>query len=171
MIPGIEVSLLTVLGRSLLAAVLGFTIGWERRASGSPVRARIIALVALSTAALTSMGIQMAADELSRILAGLLTSIGFIGAGVIMRNGSGEVRGLMTATSLWAMTVVAILIGAGFVLLGILLAAVVYVVIAWDDWPAATRFHQRRVAQKAKTAGSEEQVAEPQVQRTRGQEE
>lgn len=159
MMPEIEVSLLTVLGRSLLAALLGFTIGWERRASGSPVRARIIALVALSTAALTSLGIQMAAAELSRILAGLLTSVGFIGAGVIMRSGSGEVRGLMTATSLWAMTVVAILVGAGFILLGILLAFIVYVVIAWDDWPAATRFRQKRLAQKAKTAGSEELVA------------
>jgi putative Mg2+ transporter-C (MgtC) family protein len=170
MISEIDLPLLTVVGRSLLAALLGFAIGWERRASGSPVRARIIALVAMSTAALTSISMQMAVADLSRILAGLLTSIGFIGAGVVMRNDSGEVRGLMTATALWAMTVVAIVIGAGSVVFGILLAALVYVVIAWDEWPAATRF-RRREAQKAKTAGRGEQVAELQVRQPGGQEE
>lgn len=160
MVSEIDLPLLTIVGRSLLAALLGFAIGWERRASGSPVRARIIALVAMSTAALTSLSMQMAVADLSRILAGLLTSIGFIGAGVVMSNDSGEVRGLMTATALWAMTVVAIVIGAGYVVFGILLTALVYIVIAWDDWPAVTKFRQRRVTQQEKNMRSEEHAAE-----------
>ena len=155
---------LAILWRAGLAALLGFAIGWERRAIGSPVRARIIALVSMTTAALTVLSMQMAVSDLSRVLAGLLTGIGFIGAGVVMRDTTGEVRGLTTAASLWAMTAVAIAIGVGFISLGLLLTLFVYVIIAWDDWPLVTRLRQRRVEHKAKDAGSQQQVEEHEVQ-------
>lgn len=171
MLTEIDLYFLTILWRSALAALLGFAIGWERRAIGSPVRARIIALVSMTTAALTAMSLHMAVTDLSRVLAGLLTGIGFIGAGVVMRADTGEVRGLTTAASLWAMTAVAIAIGAGFIALGILLALFIYIVVAWDDWPLVTRLRQRRAAQKAKTAGSQEREEELPVQQTGDQEE
>ena len=125
MLSDTELSILSVLWRSGLAALLGLAIGWERRAIGSPVRARIIALVAMTTTALTAMSVQLSVSDLSRVLAGLLTGIGFIGAGVVMRDDRGEVRGLTTAASLWAITAVAIAIGVGFVGLGLLLALLV----------------------------------------------
>jgi putative Mg2+ transporter-C (MgtC) family protein len=137
---------LPILWRAGLAALLGGVIGWERRAIGSPVRARIIALVSMTTAGLTALSMHMSVSDLSRVLAGLLTGIGFIGAGVVMRDESGEVRGLTTAASIWAMTAVAIAIGAGFIVLGCLMALLIYVVIAWDDWPLVTRLRQRRAA-------------------------
>jgi uncharacterized membrane protein YhiD involved in acid resistance len=59
MLNDVELSILSVLWRSALAALIGTAIGWERRASGSPVRARILALVALSTTALTAMSLQI----------------------------------------------------------------------------------------------------------------
>lgn len=139
--------ILLVLWRVLLATILGFAIGWERRASGSPVRMRIIPLVAMTTAALTALGMRMSPADASRILAGLMTGIGFIGAGVIMRGGTEEVRGLTTAASLWAMSCIAITVGAGYEVLGVVLTLFVYVVIAWNDWPIVTRLQQRR-AQK-----------------------
>jgi putative Mg2+ transporter-C (MgtC) family protein len=163
MLGDIDLSFVTVLWRAGLAALLGFAIGWERRAIGSPVRARIIALVSLTTAALTALSLQMSVSDMSRVLAGLLTGIGFIGAGVVMRDSSGEVRGMTTAASLWAMTAVAIAIGAGYVILGILLALLVYVVIAWDDWPLITRLRQRRAAQKTRDAASQQQAENLQV--------
>jgi putative Mg2+ transporter-C (MgtC) family protein len=153
---GIDLSFYTVLYRSVLAGLLGFAIGWERRATGSPVRARIIALVTMTTAALTALSLQMAVSDLSRVLAGLLTGIGFIGAGLVIHDNSGEVRGLTTAAGLWAMTAVAIAIGAGFVVLGLLLSLCVYLVIAWDDWPLITRLRQRRAKQKG--AGNQQQA-------------
>lgn len=158
---GIDLSFYTVLYRSVLAGLLGFAIGWERRAIGSPVRARIIALVTMTTAALTALSLQMAVSDLSRVLAGLLTGIGFIGAGLVIRDNSGEVRGLTTAAGLWAMTAVAIAIGAGFIVLGLLLSLCVYLVIAWDDWPLITRLRQRRAKQKG--AGNQQQAEELQV--------
>ena len=171
MLSDFDLSFLNILWRSLLAALIGFAVGWERWASGSPVRARVISLVAMTAAALTGLSIKMAVPDLSRILAGLLTGIGFIGAGIVIHNDTGEVHGLMTAAALWAMTVVAIAIGAGFILFGALLALSVYVILAWDDWPFATRFRQRRSTQKVKPAGSQEQVEEQGMHQTDRQEE
>jgi len=145
-----------VLWRSGLAALIGLAIGWERRASGSPVRARILALVALATTALTAISFQIPLGDPSRIPDGVLTGVGFIGAGVVMRDGKGEVRGLTTAASLWAITGVSIAIGVGLVVLGLLLALLVYFVIAWDEWPLMTRLRQERAQQMAKDAAEED---------------
>jgi putative Mg2+ transporter-C (MgtC) family protein len=151
----VEVSVFPVLWRSGLAALIGLAIGWERRASGSPVRARILALVAMTATALTAIGLQMSLGDLSRILAGLLSGVGFIGAGVLMGGEKGEVRGLTTAAALWATTGVAIAIGLGFVVLGLLLALLVYIIISWDDWPLFARFQLRRAQQRVNTAEEE----------------
>ena len=144
-----------MLWRAGLAALIGLAIGWERRASGSPVRARILALVAVTTTALTAIGLQMSLGDLSRILAGLLSGVGFIGAGVLMGNDKGEIRGLTTAAALWATTGVSIVIGLGYVVLGLLLALMVYFVISWDDWPVFARLRQRRAQQIAKDEAKE----------------
>ena len=156
MLTDVELSMLTVLWRSGLAALIGLAIGWERRASGAPVRARILALVAMTTAAVTAISLQMSLSDLSRILAGLLSGVGFIGAGVLMGNDKGEVRGLTTAAALWATTGVSIAIGLGFIVLGLLLALLVYVVISWDDWPLFTQLRQRWAQQTAKDTAQED---------------
>ena len=133
---------LPIFWRAALAALLGFVIGWERRAIGSPVRAPIFALVSMTTAGLAALSMHMSVSDLSRVLAGLLTGIGFIGAGAVMRDERGEARGLTTAASIWAMTAVAIAVGAGFIVFGLVMTLLVYVVIAWDDWPLVTRLRQ-----------------------------
>ena len=156
MLTDVELSMLTVLWRSGLAALIGLAIGWERRASGAPVRARILALVAMTTAAVTAISLQMSLSDLSRILAGLLSGVGFIGAGLLMGNDKGEVRGLTTAAALWATTGVSIAIGLGFIVLGLLLALLVYVVISWDDWPLFTQLRQRWAQQTAKDTAQED---------------
>lgn len=143
-------SILAVLWRSGLAALLGLIIGWERRTTGSPLQARIIALVAMTATTISAITIQMSDVDLSRILAGLLTGVGFIGGGAIMRDGTGEVRGLTTAAALWAMTSVAIAIGLGFTVLGLLLTLLVYTVLSWDEWPVIGRLHQWQTRQKTK---------------------
>ena len=161
MLNEINVPLLEILWRTALAAFLGYLIGWERRAAGSPMRARTLALVTMTSASLTALSMQMSVSDISRVLAGLLTGIGFIGAGVVMRDSTtGEVRGLTTAAGLWAMTAVAIAVGAGYLILGLLLTLFVYIVIAWDDWPLVNRLRKRRAEQKAKDAGSQQQAEE-----------
>jgi len=133
---------LIMLGRVALAAALGFAIGWERKATGSSLKARTAALTSLTAASLTALGLELFTGT-DRIVQGLVTGIGFLGAGVIIHGASGEVRGLTTAASMWAMTGVGVAVGAGHALFGVLLTLLIYVIIAWGDWPALTRWRQR----------------------------
>jgi len=139
---------LIILGRAALAAALGFAIGWERQVTGSVVKARTIGLAALTAACLTGLGHEIFAIGTDRIIQGIITGISFLGAGVIIHGGAGEVRGLTTAASMWAMTGIGVAIGSGHELFGILLAALIYLIAAWGDWPllAELRRGSRRPA-------------------------
>jgi len=146
----------TVLFRTLLAALLGFVIGWERRAVGAPVRGRIITLTTMTSAAVTAVGIEMYATQASRIVAGIVTGIGFLGAGVIMRSSTGEVRGQAAAAALWAMSCIGIIVGTGHAMLGVILTLSVYLIMAWDAWPIVTRLNTRLKNRKAKDLESQQ---------------
>ena len=147
---------ITVLFRTLLAALLGLAIGWERRAVGAPVRGRIITLTTMTSAAVTAVGIEIYTTEASRIVAGIVTGIGFLGAGVIMRSSTGEVRGQATAAALWAMSCIGIIVGTGHAILGVILTLTVYLIIAWDAWPIVTRLNQRLNKRKTKDVESQQ---------------
>lgn len=147
---------ITVLFRALLAALLGLAIGWERRAVGAPVRGRIITLTTMTSAAVTAVGIEIYTTEASRIVAGIVTGIGFLGAGVIMRSSTGEVRGQSTAAALWAMSCIGIIVGTGHAILGVILTLTVYLIIAWDAWPIVTRLNQRLNKRKTKDVESQQ---------------
>ena len=126
---------LIILGRTALAAALGFIIGWERQVTGSSMKGRTIGLAALTAASLTALGHEIFPTGTDRIVQGIVTGIGFLGAGVIIHGASGEVRGLTTAASMWAMTGIGVAVGSGHELLGTLLAALIYLIIAWGEWP------------------------------------
>jgi putative Mg2+ transporter-C (MgtC) family protein len=126
---------LIVLGRAALAAALGLFIGWEGQTIGSSIQGRTIGLAAMTAAALTALGQEVFAAGADRIVQGIVTGIGFLGAGVIIHGAGGEVRGLTAAAGLWAMTGIGVAIGSGHELLGVLLAALVYLIIFWGHWP------------------------------------
>lgn len=134
---------LTILWRSALAAALGLLIGWERQVTGSAIKARTIALAALTAASLTALGHEIFATGTDRIVQGIVTGIGFLGAGVIIHGSSGEVRGLTTAATMWAMTGIGLAVGSGHELLGALLALLVYIIIASGEWPVLTLLRRR----------------------------
>jgi putative Mg2+ transporter-C (MgtC) family protein len=142
---------LIILGRAALAAALGFLIGWERQIAGSSVRARTIGLAALTAATLTALGNEIFATGTDRVVQGIVTGIGFLGAGVIIQGASGEVRGLTTAASMWAMTAIGVAVGSGHELLGVLLAVLIYLIIAVGEWPGLAWFRRQS---SLRTAGS-----------------
>lgn len=120
--------------RLILAAILGGVIGYERQSWKKPAGLRTHILVAESSALVMLCGIYLAqttngADP-SRIPAQLLSGIGFIGAGTIMRDGF-HVKGLTTAASLLAVTAIGLLVGAGACVLGIIATLVVYVILSY----------------------------------------
>ena len=101
--------------RLLLAAVLGAAIGIEREAREQPAGMRTHMLVAVGSAAFTVLsiyGFQAPGADPARVAAQIVTGIGFLGAGAILKFGV-NVRGLTTAASLWAVAAVGMGAGAG----------------------------------------------------------
>ena len=142
---------LTIVLRAGLAALLGFVIGWERKVFGEPIRARAVALAAATAATLVALTEAFYPDETTRVVAGVVTGIGFLGAGAILHSTPGEVRGHTTAASLWAMSAIGMAVGSGHELLGILLALVLYTIIAISEWPLLTRLTRYRMQKQAES--------------------
>ena len=152
MMTGVE---LTIVLRAALAALLGFVVGWGRTVLGEAFQARTVAVAAMTAASLVALTEAFYPDETARVVAGIVTGIGFLGAGAILRSPSGEVQGLTTAASLWAMSAIGMAVGSGHELLGVLLTLVIYVTMAISDWPVVTLLAQRRAQKQAKAAGGQ----------------
>jgi len=102
----------------LLAAFLGSLIGMEREYHGRPAGLRTHMLVSIGATMITICGLAIGGGnpnpgaEVSRIIAGVVTGIGFLGAGAIIRT-SDFVRGLTTAACLWFVAALGVTIGLG----------------------------------------------------------
>ena len=122
--------------QAILKLVLGFIlagiIGLERSSWSKPAGFRTHALVGLSAVLIMLCGEHMSQIynmDPSRIPAQLLSGIGFIGAGTILRDGF-NVKGLTTAAGLLAVTCIGLSIGAGFYLGGIVTTIIAYLVLS-----------------------------------------
>ena len=105
--------------RLVVAAGLGAAIGYQREKSGKPTGLRTHILISLGAALFTIaslFGFGPAADA-SRVAAGVVAGIGFIGAGAIIHRGGGDiVTGLTTAATIWAVAAIGLAAGAGLFL-------------------------------------------------------
>jgi putative Mg2+ transporter-C (MgtC) family protein len=138
--------------RLLLAALLGGLLGIERELKQKAAGLRTNILIALGSALFTLMSIELAGttDDQTRIVAQVVTGIGFLGAGAIMRTDSG-VQGLTTAATVWVNAAVGVAAGGGHYLLAVSATAVamgVLLLVAPLENAMA-----RRVAEKAKRSG------------------
>ena len=119
---------LEILGRLVMAAALGGLIGLERELRGYPAGIRTMALITMGAMLFTDVSQLLGGTD--RIAAGIVTGIGFLGAGVIFREGY-TVRGITTAATIWAAAAIGMAIGRelylvaglGTVLIFILLGA------------------------------------------------
>ena len=107
---------LEIILRLVLAAVLGGVIGYQREISDKPAGLRTHVLVSLGSALLMVISIEpfkgIEFADITRIASSVVTGIGFLGAGAIIRQGS-MVRGLTTAASIWVVAGVGLGVGAG----------------------------------------------------------
>src|SRR5207244_4026114 len=119
----------TVVVRLSVAALLGAILGFERQREGKSAGLRTHMLVCLGAALFAigpSLG-QVDDASLSRIIQGVATGVGFLGAGAIRETSEEQhVRGLTTAASSWVTAGAGVAIGAGY-----LLAALVAVALGW----------------------------------------
>ncbi len=117
---------LTIVGRLAFAAFLGGFVGLERELRGYPAGVRTIALVALGSALFTEISRLTGVED--RIAAGIVTGIGFLGAGVIFREGY-TVRGITTAATIWSAAAVGMAVGRELYLVGGLGALLVFALL------------------------------------------
>lgn len=136
---------LTVSLRLVVAAAIGGSIGWDRQRRHKPAGLRTHAIVAMTAALvmafadLLSRGATSPTGDAGRVTQGVLTGIGFIGAGTVIRHGSAVV-GITTAATIWLVAALGLVVGAGFYLLALIATALAFVLIdalRWLERPVA----------------------------------
>jgi putative Mg2+ transporter-C (MgtC) family protein len=120
------------------ALILGGLFGLNRELHGKPAGLRTHALVCLGAAVATIIVLKSpdapmaAADQnaIGRVVQGILTGVGFLGAGVILRDPAGHVTGLTTAATIWMCAVLGTVCGLGYwVILGITVGLTAFVLL------------------------------------------
>ena len=123
--PGLEMII-----RLGLASVVGFLVGLDRESTGHPAGERTHALVALGAATFAMISDRaFPGSDPARVAAGVVTGIGFLGAGMIVNQNPDRVSGLTTAAGIWAVGGIGLSIGAGLYWLGISSAGFVLLIL------------------------------------------
>jgi putative Mg2+ transporter-C (MgtC) family protein len=123
------------------ALLLGLLVGYERSYHGRAAGMRTYGLVCLASAALTSIvghpelwfgghSQMLAYPDVTRVIQGIVTGIGFLCAGVIIKEGF-SISGLTTAASIWTASAIGVLVGIGFYLAAIILSVISASVMMW----------------------------------------
>jgi putative Mg2+ transporter-C (MgtC) family protein len=124
--------------RVLVAVILGAIIGYEREKSRKPAGLRTHIFVSMGACLFTIASFYLipegasGAFDVTRIAAGVVAGISFIGAGSIIAL-RGDVKGLTTAASLWVVAAVGLIIGLGNYILPILATIIAYIVLRLDS--------------------------------------
>jgi putative Mg2+ transporter-C (MgtC) family protein len=121
-----------VVGRMLVAALLGAVLGFEREHEGKAAGLRTHMLVALGTAFFVLAGSQAGMNDadLSRVVQGVATGVGFIGAGTILkRNDEAHIRGLTTAANIWLTAAVGAAVGLGRLGAAVMITVIAFVIL------------------------------------------
>jgi putative Mg2+ transporter-C (MgtC) family protein len=122
--------LVHILIRLIAATLLGAVVGFERERARKPAGLRTHMLVAVGTAVfvLACSTIGMSFDALSRVIQGIVTGIGFIGAGSILKlNEERDIQGLTTAAGVWMTAAIGVAVGLGS--LGVALLSTIFTVV------------------------------------------
>jgi Uncharacterized membrane protein len=144
---------LELAGRLVVGLLLGAAIGFERELHRQPAGFRTHALVALGSALFTiisAYGFAGSTVDPTRIAAQIVSGIGFIGAGTILQH-RGNIRGLTTAASLWAVAAIGMAAGAGLLAMAVIGAALILVVLSLLD-NVEDFFHRRMKPKERPTA-------------------
>lgn len=126
------------------ALLLGLIVGYERSYHGRAAGMRTYGIVCMASAALTVFvgypsfwfggfnGAHAMAADPTRVVQGIVTGVGFLGAGVIMKEGL-NISGLTTAASIWASSAIGVLVGVGFYGAAILLTMLSATLMVWGS--------------------------------------
>lgn len=122
-----------ILEKFLFVFVLTFIYGLQRQRSHKPVGFGTFILVAVGACALAVTASQMSLENSVSLLAAIVTGIGFLGAGALIRN-QDKIFGFTTAASIWLFAIFGLVSGLGDYSTGIIIYSVVWLVIASDNY-------------------------------------
>jgi len=138
--------LIKILLPLIIAGVVGAFVGIERQNVGKAAGLSSHILVATASAGIAIMQRFMFEYQLSlealgvnidpegqRVIAQVVAGIGFIGAGVIIKDQSNVVKGITTAATIWFTAMVGLILGSGYIVLGSILGGFVIIFIIWRD--------------------------------------
>ncbi|KTD31641.1 putative Mg(2+) transport ATPase [Legionella moravica] len=140
-LPAIEINIM-VLMNLLGSLILGLIVGYERSYHGRAAGMRTYGLVCMASTALVVIvgypnywfgGLHPSSTlvpDVARVVQGIVTGIGFLGAGVIMKEGF-SISGLTTAASIWTASAIGILVGVGFYFSAIVLTFLALSIMMW----------------------------------------
>jgi putative Mg2+ transporter-C (MgtC) family protein len=114
-----------LVGKLLLAAFCGGVIGWQRDRRQYVAGLRTMALVAVGASLFTGINETFGTD---RVVSNIVTGIGFLGAGIIFREG-GTVRGITTAATVWAVAAIGVAIGVELYLVALVATPLVFLIL------------------------------------------
>ncbi len=144
--------LVHVLIRLVAATLLGAVVGMQREKAGKPAGLRTHMLVTLGTAVfvLACSGVGMNSDGLSRVIQGIVTGIGFIGAGSILKlSEERDVKGLTTAAGVWMTAAIGVAVGLGSLGVAILSTLFTLIILSF-----VTRLERRADERRAGEAAA-----------------
>jgi putative Mg2+ transporter-C (MgtC) family protein len=142
--------LMVVVIRLFAATLLGALVGIQRERAGKPAGLRTHILVALGTAVfvIACSGAGMSSDGLSRVIQGIITGIGFVGAGSILKlSEERDIKGLTTAASVWMTAAIGVAVGLGGLGIALLGTLFTLIVLALEGL-----YHSRREKAESKRA-------------------
>lgn len=131
------ISEVEIIVRLLIAAAMGALIGFQRERHGQSAGLRTHMILVVGATLAMTLSINLAplyhtTGDPARLAAQVISGIGFLGAGAILRYGA-SIRGLTTATSLWTLAIVGLAIGAGQYLAGIATTTILLIVLSVLD--------------------------------------
>jgi putative Mg2+ transporter-C (MgtC) family protein len=135
---------LQLLARVGTGFALSYVLGFERQLRGSIAGNRTFAVVGAAATAITAV----AAVGAPQAISGVLTGIGFIGAGVVFKGRTGTVHGITTAATLFAVAGLGVVVGFGYLLVGTVLGAALLVVLELPNVPVLRRLDAGRWAHR-----------------------
>ena len=139
--------LIIVLLRVFAAVLFGAVVGIERERAGKPAGLRTHMIVSLGTAVvvIACQDAGMSLDGLSRVIQGMVTGIGFIGAGTILKlNEQREIQGLTTAAGLWMTAAIGVAVGLGILGLAVIGTLVTLLILVLEHFLETRRNRQNK---------------------------
>ncbi|MBP1645965.1 MAG: hypothetical protein H6Q16_1540 [Bacteroidetes bacterium] len=119
--------MISMIVKLLISVGLGFLIGLERERSHKVVGVKTLSLITLGSTIFTLVSVYYIKSDPTRVIAQIVSGVGFIGAGIIFKNDT-QISGLTTAATVWCAAAVGVLVGMGLFELAVVSTVLVLII-------------------------------------------